>query len=250
VTKSGGGSLLSWRFAFFAHGGQHPRSMTRGLGPLCQRLGRLGARQARFSAASRGVSGGVFLKKGSPECGSHSHHSLRPFALEFSALFCRRSRHGLARPSRVLLVRGGTQLGAQPAWMGCAGVHQKDLCRCLSPRRSRRWGVRALCFQPRPRVGAADLIFLRVAAGGPRPPTSALHTSFHPSGGHLRLPLRDVCGGDASSSSMGERVLHSDLPEAESELSYGSIFRVSFTSIPWCTSMNWSSSNFMRWEVS
>jgi hypothetical protein len=46
------------------------------------------------------------------------------------------------------------------------------------------------------------------------------------------------------------RVLCSDLLEAESELSCGSIFRVSFTSIPWCTSMNWSSSNSMGWGAS
>jgi hypothetical protein len=36
----------------------------------------------------------------------------------------------------------------------------------------------------------------------------------------------------------------------ESELSYGSIFRVSFISVPWYTSINWSSSNSMRWEAS
>jgi hypothetical protein len=67
-------------------------------------------------------------------------------------LFFRRSRHGLARPSRVLPVRGGTQLGAQPARMGCADVRRKDLCRCLSPRQSRRRGVRALRRQPPLRV--------------------------------------------------------------------------------------------------
>jgi hypothetical protein len=146
--------------------------------------------------------GESFLKRDSPECGSHSHHSLRPFALEFSMLFCRRSRHVLARPSRVLPVRGGTQLGAQPPRMGCAGVCWKDLCRRLSPRRSRHRGVHALRFQPRPRVVAADLVFLRAAAGGARPPTSALHAPLHPSGGHHRLPLRDVHGGDTSSSSI------------------------------------------------
>jgi hypothetical protein len=133
--------------------------------------------------------GESFLKRDSPECGIHSHHSLRPFALEFSALFCRRSRHGLARPSRVLPVRGGTQLGAQLARMGCAGVRRKDLCWRLSSRRSRRRGVRALRLQPPLRVGATDLVFLRAAAGGARPPTSALHAPLHPSGGHLRLPL-------------------------------------------------------------
>jgi hypothetical protein len=60
------GSLLAWRLAFFAHGGRCPRSMTRGPRSPCQRLGRLGARRARFSVASRGMSGGVFLKKGFP----------------------------------------------------------------------------------------------------------------------------------------------------------------------------------------
>jgi hypothetical protein len=60
------GLLLAWWFAFFAHGDQRPSSMTHGPGPPCQRLGRLGARRARFSATSRGVSGGVFLKKGFP----------------------------------------------------------------------------------------------------------------------------------------------------------------------------------------
>jgi hypothetical protein len=33
-----GGSLLVWRFAFSAHGGRRPRSMTCGSGPSCQRL--------------------------------------------------------------------------------------------------------------------------------------------------------------------------------------------------------------------
>jgi hypothetical protein len=98
-TTMGGGLLLPQRFAFFTHGDRRPRSMTRGPGPLCQRLGHLGVRRARSSAASWGISGGSFLKRDSPECGSHSHHSQHPFTLEFSALFCRRSRHGLARPS-------------------------------------------------------------------------------------------------------------------------------------------------------
>jgi hypothetical protein len=200
--KRCGGSLLAWWFTFSAHGGQRPRSMTLGPEPPCQRLGRLGARRASFSAASRGVSGGVLLKKGFPECGSHSHHSLRPFAHMFSALFCRRSRHGLARPSRVLPVRGGTQLGAQPAQMGSAGVRRKDPCRRLSSQRSRRRGVRALRLQPPLRVGAANLVFLRAAAGGARPSTSAHHAPLHPLGGHYRLPLQDVHGGDTSSSSI------------------------------------------------
>jgi hypothetical protein len=73
--------------------------------------------------------GNPSLKRDSPRRGSHSHQ--RPFALEFSALLCRRSRHGLARPSRAPLARGGTQLGAQPARMGRAEVCRKDPCRSL-----------------------------------------------------------------------------------------------------------------------
>jgi hypothetical protein len=57
-------------------------------------------------------------------------------------------------------------------------------------------------FVPTPlRVGVADLVFLRAAAGGARLPTSVLHAPLHPLGGHPRLPLRDVRGGDASSAS-------------------------------------------------
>jgi hypothetical protein len=33
--KRHGGSLLAWRFAFFAHGDRRPRSMTHGPGPPC-----------------------------------------------------------------------------------------------------------------------------------------------------------------------------------------------------------------------
>jgi hypothetical protein len=60
-TTVDGSVLLTWWFAFSAHGGRRPRSMTRGPGPPCQRLGRLGARRARSSAVLRGVSGGIFL---------------------------------------------------------------------------------------------------------------------------------------------------------------------------------------------
>jgi hypothetical protein len=106
------------------------------------------------------------LKRDSPGRGSHSHHSQRPFALEFSALFCSRSLHGLARPSRVLPVRGRTRLGAQPTRMGCTGVRRKDPCRRLSSWRTRHRGVRALHFL---RVGAADLAFLLAVVGGAWP---------------------------------------------------------------------------------
>jgi hypothetical protein len=101
-----------------------------------------------FCGVSGRQWGNLSLKRDSPEHGSHSHHSQRPFALEFSALFCRRSPHGFARPSRALLARGGTQLGAQPARMGCASIRRKDPCRCLPSRGSRRRRVCVLHLQP------------------------------------------------------------------------------------------------------
>jgi hypothetical protein len=246
-----GSSLLVWRFAFFTHEGRRPRSMTRGPGPSCQRLDRLGARRARFSTASWGVNGRALLKWDSPECGSHSFHLLHPFAFELSALFCRRSCYGLARPSRVLLVRGGTQLGAQPVRMGCASVRRKDPCRRLSPRRLSP--PRSSCSssptspvgwrcQSRPsscccwRSSASNLSTLR--------PTSSSRRSSSPTS--VRCPW----GRRFFRQHSNKRVMCSDLPGVESELSCGSIFCVSFTSIPWYTSMNWSSSNSMRWEAS
>jgi hypothetical protein len=91
-TNAGGGSLLAWRFAFSAPGDPHTSCMTCGPGSLCHRLGCFGARRARFSAASRGTSGRVFLEKGfTPRAVvtlSHSLQLLRPFAFELSAALC------------------------------------------------------------------------------------------------------------------------------------------------------------------
>jgi hypothetical protein len=189
-----------------------------------------------FCGVSGRQWGNLSLKRDSPERGSHSHHSLRPFALEFAALFCCRSRHGLARSSRVSPARGGTQLGAQPARMGCAGVRRKDLCRRLSLRQFHRQRVRALRLQPPQWSGAADFVSLRVAAGGARPPTSALHALLHPSGGHHRLPLPDVHGGDTSSRFFlqhSEERMFTSLVKVESGLSCGSVPRGSFNSMGW-----------------
>jgi hypothetical protein len=206
-TIAGGGSLLAWRFAFFTLGDQHTICMTCGPGPPCHRLGCFGARRARFSAASRGASGRVCLKKGfiprAADTLSHSLPTAAPFRLRalcaplhsHSSAFRRRSRHGLASPSRAFLVQGGTQPGTQPARMERAGVRRKDPRRCHSPRRSRRWGVRALRLLPLLRVGAADLALLIAAVGGAQPPASAHHAPLHPPGGHLCPPLRDVRGG-------------------------------------------------------
>jgi hypothetical protein len=60
-TTVDGSVLLTWRFTFSAHGGRRPRSMTRGPGPPCQRLGHPGARRATSSVVSQGISGGIFL---------------------------------------------------------------------------------------------------------------------------------------------------------------------------------------------
>jgi hypothetical protein len=183
----GGGSLLAWRFVFFALGDQHTSCMTCGPGSPCHRLGCFGAHRAGFSTASQGASGRVCLEKGfTPREAvtlSHSLPIVAPFRLRAlraplhsrSSAFRRRSRHGLASSSRAFPVRGGTQPGAQPAWMERAGVRRKDPRRCHSPRRSRRRGVRALCLLPLLRVGAADLAFLPAAAGGARPSFSTSH---------------------------------------------------------------------------
>jgi hypothetical protein len=170
-----------------------------GLGPRARgwvTLARVGRDLLRVSGRQWG---NLSLKRDSPERGSHSHCSQRPFALEFSVLFCRCSRHGLARSSRAPPAQGCTKLGAQPARMGYVSVRRKDPCRCLSSRRSRRRRVCVLRLQPPQRVSVVDPIFLRAAAGGAWPPTSTLYALLHPSGGHRRLPLQDVRGGDASS---------------------------------------------------
>ena len=76
--------------------------------------------------------GESFLKRDSPECGSHSHHSLRPFALESSAFFCHRSRHGLARPSRVLPVEVALNLVHNLLGWGVAAFAERVRV-CASP---------------------------------------------------------------------------------------------------------------------
>jgi hypothetical protein len=117
-TTTGGGVLLMRRFAFSTHGGRRPRSMTRGPGPPCQRLGHPGTRRGEiFYGVSGRQWGNLCLKRDSPKRGSHSHRSQRPFALECCVLFYCRSSHGLARSSRAPPARGGTQLGVQlPGW--------------------------------------------------------------------------------------------------------------------------------------
>jgi hypothetical protein len=80
------------RFAFFALRDPHASCMTCGPGPPCHRLGCFGARRARFSVASRGASGRVFLEKGfTPRAAvtlSHPLQLLCPFAFELSMPLC------------------------------------------------------------------------------------------------------------------------------------------------------------------
>jgi hypothetical protein len=91
-TTAGGGLLLAWRFAFSALRDPHTSCMTCGPGPPCHRLGCFGAHRVRFSAASRGASGRVFLEKGftlrAAVTLSHSLQLLCPFAFELSAPLC------------------------------------------------------------------------------------------------------------------------------------------------------------------
>jgi hypothetical protein len=190
-TTAGGGVLLMRWFAFSVHGDRCPRSMTRGPGPQCQRLAHLGVRRARSSVALRGVIwGNLSLKRDSPERGSHSHHSQRPFAFEFSALLCRRSHHGFARSSRAPPARGGTQLGAQPARMGCVGIRRKDLCQRLCSRQPHRRGVPTSPTVWRCRFRLSSVGGARPRGGGALPPMLSFKDVHQPCGGGERAGLR------------------------------------------------------------
>jgi hypothetical protein len=233
----GSRTLLVWRFAFFALKGQRASCMTCGTGPPCHGMDTPvcigGGFSRRFEAGAResAFKEGFIPRVAAMPCFSPTRgvlsppSSLRPFAFKVSASRCR-SHHGLARPLWALPARGGTQLGAQPARMGCASICREDLCCCLSSRRPYWQRVCVLCFQTPQRVGFADPIFLRVAAGGAWPPASTHGVLLHPSGGHHRLPPRDVHGGDAPSrfflQHSGGRMITS-LMKVDSGLSHGSI---------------------------
>jgi hypothetical protein len=91
-TAVGGGSLLTRRFAFSALRGPYASRMTCGPGASCQRPGSFGEHRVRFSAASRGASGRVFLERGfAPRVAVtllHFLQLLRPFASQPSASHC------------------------------------------------------------------------------------------------------------------------------------------------------------------
>jgi hypothetical protein len=201
-TTSGGGSLLARRFAFFVLRDPHTSCMTCGPGPPCHRLDCFGARRARLPAVSRGASGRVFLEKGfTPRVAvtlSHSPQPLRPFAFELSAPLCICApllstavvaMASLVHPEHFQSEEALNLVRNLLGWG--ADVHRKDPRRHLSPRRSHRWGVRALRLLPLLRVGAADFSFLPTAVGGARPPTSAPHTP-HPTPS-FRRPSSPTC---------------------------------------------------------
>jgi hypothetical protein len=182
-TTAGGGSLLAWRFAFTALRDPHTSCMTYGPGPPCHRLGCFGVHRARFSAASRGASGRVFLEKGfTPRLVvtlSHSLQLLRPFSFELSAPLCIRV------PLLSTAVDAMASL-AHPERFQSEGV--LNLVRNLLG-----WGAPA--FTGRIRVDASPLVDL--AAG--EFVLFVLYLSYG-----LVLPispyLRDVCGGGSSSA--------------------------------------------------
>jgi hypothetical protein len=180
---AGGSSLLAWRFAFSVLGDPHTSCMTCGPGSPCQRLGRFGARGARWARA-----GESSLKRDSPRMQQLLFRILsfllRPFAFRaFCAALhscspaphlCHRRRHGFAWPTRPLPDRGDARCGAQLAWMGCASARREDPRWCRPPRRPPRRGVRFVHLLHLLWVGAANLALLPDVVGV-QPPASAPH---------------------------------------------------------------------------
>jgi hypothetical protein len=134
--------------------------------------------------------------------------------------------HGDRRPRSMTRGPGPPVLEAGPPWRASGEI----FCGVSG----RQWGNLSSCCCWRSSV--SNISTLRPASSFRRPssPTSA----------------RCSWGRRFFLQHSEEWVLRSDLPEAEGELSCGSIFCVSFTSIPWYPTMNWSSSNSMRWEAS
>jgi hypothetical protein len=214
-TTAGGGSLLAWRFAFSALRDQHTSCMTCGPEPPCHRLGCFGARRARFFTASRGASRRACPKKGiHPVCSS--------YALAFSPNGC-----ALLPPSSL----------------------RSFAFEVSALRRRRRhdfaWPTRSLpdrgdtqCGAPPARMERAGATPLGDLAAGEFVLFVYLSEMF------VWMVLFCQCSD--------ERMLRSDLPEMESELSYDSTLHMNsiascsglvssslnFTSISWYTSMN------------
>jgi hypothetical protein len=196
-STASGGVLLTRRFAFSVHGDRCPRSMTCGPRPPCQRLGHFGAHRSRSSAELRGISGRILLLKRDSPKRSHSHQ--RPFGLELSALLCRRSCHGLVRPSRAPPARGGTQLGVQPARVGVLTFAGRIRVG-VSPYGDLAVGEFVFFISKLPSGLALPIpSFFVLLLGGAWPPAFTRYALLHPSGDHHRLPPWDAHGGDAPS---------------------------------------------------
>jgi hypothetical protein len=170
-----GGSLLARRFAFFALGDRHTNCMTRGPGPPCPRLGRLGARCAS-DRISQGASERVFLEKGfTPRAAvtlSHSLQSLRPFASELSVPPCIRALPLYTRAATVAMA----SLARPDRFQSEAAL---DLVRNLLG-----WSVPALAGRIR-----ADAI---PSAASP-PGSSSCSSPTSPAGWHCRSHLSSCC---------------------------------------------------------
>jgi hypothetical protein len=268
-TTTGGGSLLVWRFAFSALGDQHTSSMTCGLGPSCHKLGCFGARRAGFSAASRGASGESALKRDSPRV-QQLHFRIisqlmRPFASELSAPLCIRA-----------------------LWLSATVVAMASL---VHPEHFQSEGALNLvhnllgwsapAFAGRIRVGATPLgdltarefvLFVSYLSCGLALPISPFFLLLLLE--ELGLQLQHLMPHSILQAAIfahlckmfvgvalfcqcsEERMLRSDLPEMESELSCDSTLcmnpiasrsslissSLNFTHISWYASMNWSSS--------
>jgi hypothetical protein len=160
-----------------------------------------------------------------------SSSSLCPFAFKVSALRCR------SLPWPYDFIPSTPKLSECSKWYTTCldGMHRYlpgglvlgSLLSSIFPPKS-------LCslFPNSQRVGPVDPIFLRAAVGGAWAPSSTRGVLFHSSGGHRRLPPRDVRGGDALSRfflqhSWGRMI--TNLVEVGSRLSHGSIPRAPST---------------------
>jgi hypothetical protein len=265
-TTAGGSSLLTWRFAFFAPRDPHTSCMTCGPGSPCHSLGCFGARRARFSMAPWGSSGRVFLEKGfTPRAAvtlSHSLQLLRPFAFELSAPLC------ICAPLLSAVVVVMASLVHPERFQSEVALNL--VCNLLG------WGMPA--FAGRIRADASPLgdlavgefvLFVSYLSCGLALPISPFflllleelglklqHLTPH---SILQVAIfAHLCGmfmGVALLPPVLGRKGVAQRPSGESELSYGSIFRMdftascsglvnsslNFTSTSWYASMNWSS---------
>jgi hypothetical protein len=147
--------LLMRRFTFFALEDRRVSCMTCGTGPSCHRMDTSMCIRGDFSRCFEAGAGesafieGFIPRVAAMPCFSPTRgvlsppSSLRPFAFKVFAL----CNHSLPWPCKFIpsmpRLSGcstwytaclGARHGIPPAWVGCAGVRQKDLRRCHPPR--------------------------------------------------------------------------------------------------------------------